>query len=93
MITADHTRTYLNYFSRDDDPNPHACGITLDEATAAAFRAVPQRAGETAGRFLGGQAQLWTEYAPHRQARESLMFPRLDLIADALWNGTPSSAM
>ncbi|MFD5226568.1 beta-N-acetylhexosaminidase [Microbacterium sp. NPDC058342] len=88
VITADHTRTYLNYFARDDDTNPFACGIVLDEARAARFRAVPEMTDdELAGAFLGGQAQLWTEYAPHREARESLLFPRLDLIAEALWNG------
>lgn len=87
VIAADHTRTYLNYFAWEGDPNPYACGIVLDEATAAAFRPVPETSVGVTERFLGGQAQLWTEYAPHRTARESLMFPRLDLIADALWNG------
>lgn len=87
VITADHRQTYLNYFAQDDDPNPYACGIVLDEATAAGFRVAPEASEDVAARFLGGQAQLWTEYAPHRDARESLIFPRLDLIADALWNG------
>ncbi|MGF2949323.1 beta-N-acetylhexosaminidase [Microbacterium alcoholitolerans] len=88
VITADHTRTYLNYLSSEADPNPYACGIVLDEATAAGFRPAPDgAAAHVAARFLGGQAQLWTEYAPHRESRESLMFPRLDLIAEALWNG------
>jgi len=87
VIAADHTRTYLNYFAREDDPNPYACGIVLDEATAAAFRPAPEKGAAVTARFLGGQAQLWTEYAPHRAARESLMFPRLEFIAEALWNG------
>lgn len=88
VITADHTRTYLNYLAREDDPNPYACGIVLDEETAAGFRVAPEGCADVDARFLGGQAQLWTEYAPHREARESLMFPRLDLIAEALWNGS-----
>lgn len=92
VVAADHTRTYLNYFSRAGDPNPHACGIVLDEAAAAGFRVTPKRAtGAVAARFLGGQAHLWTEYAPHRCARESLIFPRLDLIAAALWDGPGGS--
>lgn len=87
VITADHTRTYLNYFASAGDTNPHACGIVLDAATAAGFDPVPARGTAVTSRFLGGQAQLWTEYAPDKAARESLMFPRLDLIAEALWNG------
>src|SRR5690606_5503485 len=56
--------------------------------------------GETsAGRLLGGQAQVWTEHLDSARRVDYATFPRLAAVAEALWSpaadrgpGTASSA-
>ncbi|MEU4362606.1 family 20 glycosylhydrolase, partial [Promicromonospora sp. NPDC023987] len=86
VIRAPHTQTYLDY--RPSADSRRGTGLVLDLDTAHRFQVVPPGADSTvADRFLGGQAQLWTEYAPDRETRDALLLPRLPAVADALWRG------
>jgi len=66
-------------------------GVT-DLAAVYAFEPVPpELAAAEAAHVLGGQANLWTEYAPQGVLDERL-FPRLCAMAEVLWSPAPLHA-
>ncbi|PJJ72641.1 hexosaminidase [Diaminobutyricimonas aerilata] len=50
-----------------------------------AFEPHPAELGEAAGRIVGAQANLWTEYVPTTEHAEYMMFPRLCAFAETVW--------
>ncbi len=40
---------------------------------------------EEAGRVLGAQGQLWTEYMPDYRQLEYMAFPRLSALSEVVW--------
>jgi hexosaminidase len=80
--------TYLDYAEDAGLDEPLSIGAPLGTDRVAAW--IPERAGsDSPGRVLGGQAQLWTEYAPDAAAREYRAFPRLTVLGANLWRGMP----
>ncbi len=80
--------TYFDYAEDDGPAEPLSIGAPLGVDRVAAW--VPESADPgSPGRVLGGQAQLWTEYAPDAAAREYRAFPRLAVLGANLWRGTP----
>ncbi|MBZ2198453.1 beta-N-acetylhexosaminidase [Occultella gossypii] len=77
--------TYLDYASSDDDDEPLAPRRTITLEDIAAWEPVPPEADGLAGRILGVQGQLWTEYMPTPREVEYMAFPRLAAIAEAGW--------
>ena len=80
--------TYFDYAEDAGPDEPLSIGAPLGVDRVAAW--VPELADPASpGRVLGGQAQLWTEYAPDAAAREYRAFPRLAVLGANLWRGTP----
>jgi hexosaminidase len=51
------------------------------------YEPVPAALGPgEAGRVLGTQSQLWTEYIPDEHHAEYMTFPRLCALAEAAWS-------
>ncbi len=66
--------TYLNY-----DPD------NLDLHTAYSFEPIPEDIKESEKKYiLGGEANLWTEYAP-QETVDSKLFPRILALAEVFW--------
>lgn len=66
--------TYLNY-----DPD------NLDLQTAYSFEPIPEELNNEQKKFiLGGEANLWTEYAP-QETVDSKLFPRILALAEVFW--------
>lgn len=66
--------TYLNY-----EPD------NVDLKTAYSFEPIPDELNEEEKKFiLGGEANLWTEYAP-QETVDSKLFPRLLALSEVFW--------
>lgn len=89
VVMAPMLPTYFDYAESDDPAEPLAIGTANPSQQVAHWAPADPPGPPVAGRILGGQAQLWTEYLPDRSAREYRAFPRLSLLAANLWRGSP----
>ncbi|MFH8468506.1 beta-N-acetylhexosaminidase [Streptomyces sp. NPDC017991] len=89
VVNAHHRATYLDYAQSDDPNEPQAQpGAVVDLRAVHAHDPVPENAdAEAAGRVLGTQAQLWTEFVSTPAHIEYLTYPRLCALADRGWSG------
>jgi hexosaminidase len=76
------------YFSRDETPGPEPPEpgglITLEDVYR--FEPVPPGLSpEAAGRVLGAQGNLWSEYVVTPARAEYRLWPRLAALAEVLW--------
>jgi hexosaminidase len=80
--------TYFDYAEDSGMDEPLSIGAPLGVDLVAAW--VPEAAdADSPGQVLGGQSQLWTEYAPDAATREYRAFPRLSVLGANLWRGRP----
>ncbi|MFB7513217.1 beta-N-acetylhexosaminidase [Streptomyces sp. NPDC056144] len=89
VIHADHRSTYFDYARGPGATEPPAQpGHTLDVRTVYGVDLRPP-AGEPhlAGKVLGTQGQLWTEFVPTPAHIEYLTYPRLCALAERAWDG------
>jgi hexosaminidase len=89
VVMAPVVPTYLDYAEDAGPDEPLSIGAPVTVADVAGW-APPAADPGSPGRVLGGQAQLWTEYAPDQAAREYRAFPRLTVLAANLWRGGPT---
>ncbi|MGA6219555.1 beta-N-acetylhexosaminidase [Streptomyces umbrinus] len=89
VINAYHRATYLDYAQSDGPHEPPAQpGTVVDLRAVHAHDPVPEDAdAEAAGRVLGTQTQLWTEFVTTPAHIEYLTYPRLCALADRGWSG------
>ncbi|SDO82314.1 hexosaminidase [Streptomyces sp. cf386] len=89
VVSAYHRATYLDYAQSDDPSEPPAQpGAVVDLRAVHAHDPVPEVAdADVAGRILGTQAQLWTEFVTTPAHIEYLTYPRLCALADRGWSG------
>lgn len=90
IVMCPQEGTYLDHYQSEGADEPLALGglTTLDDVIdfdpAAGDGGTGDR-GTGAGRLLGVQAQLWTEYLPTPRHVEYAAFPRLAAFAEAGW--------
>jgi hexosaminidase len=82
VVLTPHLRTYFDYPTAYED-GPFAPDRILPLRQAYAFDPPTSVAG--AGRILGIQAQLWSEYLPTPADVERRAFPRLSAFAEVAW--------
>ncbi|MFF5926949.1 beta-N-acetylhexosaminidase [Streptomyces hydrogenans] len=88
VIHADHRRTYFDY-ARGSGPGepPAQPGHTTGLRSVYDVELLPPPdEPELAGRVLGAQGQLWTEFVPTPAHIEYLTFPRLCALAERAWH-------
>lgn len=84
---------YLDYKHLDSYEEPGNIGITTIEKTAE-FNPIPQGLPEEHRKhILGGQGNLWTEKIPTSRQAEYMLFPRLSVMAERLWNPQPFASV
>jgi hexosaminidase len=86
VVMSPTSHVYLDYAqSRVPTPEPEAGGyLPLD--TVYAFEPVPaELTAAEAGRVLGAQGNLWTEYVPTPKRAEYMLFPRMAALAEVTW--------
>ncbi|MFE0674840.1 beta-N-acetylhexosaminidase [Streptomyces sp. NPDC058867] len=90
VIHAHYRATYFDY-ARDPGPQepPAQPGRPVDLRTVYGVDLAPP-AGEPllAGKVLGTQGQLWTEFVPTPEHIEYLTYPRLCALAERAWDPT-----
>lgn len=89
VVSAYHRATYLDYAQSGDPREPLAQpGGVVDLRAVHAHDPVPGDADpDVAGRVLGAQTQLWTEFVTTPAHIEYLTYPRLCALADRAWSG------
>ncbi|MER7764279.1 beta-N-acetylhexosaminidase [Streptomyces sp. NPDC097619] len=90
VVMAPHRTTYLDYPQTDRHGEPPGqAGAVVDlPAVWSTDPAPADWPAEEAGRVLGTQAQLWTEYVTTGGHYDRLLWPRLCALADRAWNPT-----
>lgn len=88
VVMTPNTYCYLDYYqSEDTDSEPPAISAILPLKQVWRFEVIPgQIAADKQQHILGGQGNIWTEYMPHSDHVEYMMFPRAIAIADVLWH-------
>ncbi len=87
VIMTPNPSTYLNYTPYDPPRPPGHQTRRLFLETAYAFDPVPAELDEReAGRIIGSQACLWTEYVETQADIDELTWPRLSALAEAAWS-------
>nr|MBA3514283.1 family 20 glycosylhydrolase [Pyrinomonadaceae bacterium] len=87
VVMAPTTHTYLDYYQSQDPGELPAIGGFLPLETVYEFDPIPEElTAEEAGRVLGAQAQLWTEYLPTPGHVEYMAFPRLLALSEVTWS-------
>ncbi|MBL0193063.1 MAG: family 20 glycosylhydrolase [Myxococcales bacterium] len=84
LVPNDHAYLDAKQSGRADEPGSDR---VVSWADVAAFAPEAARRAEGArGRVLGGQAALWTEHVGSLADADTLLFPRLLAVAEALWS-------
>jgi hexosaminidase len=88
VVAAPVLPTYFDYYQEDDEAEPAAIGGPVRVQDVAAFRPVPPGWPEqAAGRLIGTQFQVWTEYIRDPRALQYMIFPRACALAEVAWSG------
>ena len=88
VIMTPNTYCYMDYYQTEDtDSEPYAIPAILPLKQVWQYVVAPEQiAADKRHHILGGQANVWTEYMPHSDHVEYMMFPRAIAIADVLWH-------
>ncbi|HEX2095195.1 MAG TPA: beta-N-acetylhexosaminidase [Longimicrobiaceae bacterium] len=87
VIMAPLTHTYFDHYQADPGGEPLAAGGLLTLEKVYDFDPAPPRLGAAeAGRILGAQGNVWTEYMPTPRQVEYMVFPRLLALSEAVWS-------
>ncbi|MFG1954036.1 beta-N-acetylhexosaminidase [Micromonospora sp. NPDC048830] len=84
VVMTPHQRTYFDKYQvrHPDEPLAQAGVVSLRDVMT--FDPCPPDLPD-AGRVLGVQGQLWTEYMPTPQTVQYMAFPRLCALAEVAW--------
>jgi hexosaminidase len=86
VVMSPTSHCYIDYYQGPPAREPLAIGGYLPLSKVYEFEPVPDVLTEAqAGRILGGQANLWTEYVPDGRHAEYMALPRLAALAEAVW--------
>ena len=88
VIMTPNTYCYLDYYQTEDtESEPPAISAILPLKQVWQYEVIPRQiAADKRHHILGGQGNIWTEYMPHSDHVEYMMFPRAIAIADVLWH-------
>lgn len=91
VVMTPEEYTYFDWAQSAGPAEPLAIGLPGERVTAPekvyGYEPVPAALGPgEAGRVLGTQCQLWTEYIPDEQHAEYMTFPRMCALAEAAWS-------
>jgi hexosaminidase len=92
VVMAPEEYTYFDWAQSADPAEPIAIGRpgerVLPLEKVYGYEPVPAALGPgEAGRVLGTQCQLWTEYIPDERHAEYMAFPRASALAEVAWSG------
>mmetsp|Transcript_2409 Transcript_2409/g.5133 ORF Transcript_2409/g.5133 Transcript_2409/m.5133 type:complete len:587 (-) Transcript_2409:16-1776(-) len=87
VVLTPHMYTYLDHAESEGGPYPTLVGtVPLQKVYELP---IPQSYG--AGKVLGGQAQLWSEYIQDKPHLDYMAWPRGCALAERLWLGSSAT--
>ena len=87
VIMTPTSHLYFDYYQGDPESEPLAIGGFLPLERVYDFEPVPDELGpREAGRVLGAQGNVWTEYMRTEDHVEYMVFPRLFALAEVVWS-------
>jgi hexosaminidase len=87
VVMTPTSHTYLDYYQGPAEKEPQAICCTLLLETVYHYEPVPRELeAAQAGRVLGSQGQLWSEYIPDGRHAEYMAFPRACALSEVLWS-------
>jgi len=84
VVAAPTSICYFDYYQSNPQGEPLAIGGYIPLQKVYEFEVVPN--DSLASYFLGGQANLWTEYIPDFKHAEYMVYPRALALSEALWS-------
>jgi hexosaminidase len=91
VVMTPYSHCYLDHYQGDPDLEAPALGRPIPLRTAYDFEPLPpQLTAAQAGRVLGGQGNLWTEFVESTEHAEYMAFPRACALAEVLWSPASS---
>jgi hexosaminidase len=91
VVATPQQPTYFDHAQSLDPREPLSIGGLNSLEDVAAFPPVPADwSPAEAGRLLGVQFQLWTEYIKDQRGLDYMTFPRACAFAEIAWSGKPS---
>jgi hexosaminidase len=91
IVATPEDVTYFDHAQSADPREPLSIGGLTSIEDVAAFVPVPSDwPAAEAGRIIGAQFQLWTEYIKDPRALDYMTFPRAAAFAEVAWSGAPS---
>ena len=87
VVMSPTSHCYIDYYQGPPAHEPLSIGGYVPLSKVHAFEPVPaELTPEEAGRVLGGQVNLWTEYVGDGRHAEYMALPRLAALAEAVWS-------
>ncbi len=87
VVMSPTSHCYIDYYQGPPAQEPLSIGGYVPLSKVYAFEPVPaELTAEEAGRVLGGQVNLWTEYVGEGRHAEYMALPRLAALAEAVWS-------
>lgn len=88
LIMTPNSTLYLDHYQDDPDAEPLAIGGLTTLEDVYAYEPVPAdlAADGAAGRILGAQGNVWTEYMKTPSKVEYMVFPRALALAEVVWS-------
>lgn len=84
---------YFDYKNIGSYEEPGNIGVTTIQKTSE-FNPIPKAiAPDKQAKILGGQGNLWTEKVTSSRLAEYMLFPRLSVMAERLWNPQPFASV
>ena len=91
IVATPENVTYFDHAQSADPREPLSIGGLTSIEDVAAFAPVPADwQPAEAGRMIGAQFQLWTEYIKNPRALDYMTFPRASAFAQVAWSGAPA---
>ena len=91
IVATPENVTYFDHAQSADPREPLSIGGLTSVEDVAAFAPLPADwSPAEAGRMIGGQFQLWTEYIKDARTLDYMTFPRACAFAEVAWSGKPS---
>jgi hexosaminidase len=85
VIVSPTSHCYLNFPQEPDPSAPEWMGLIALEQIYSFEPTPPELTAEQARHVLGGEGNVWTEYAPQERV-DYQAFPRLCALAEVLWS-------
>ncbi len=87
VVMSPTSYCYFDYYQGRPDLEPLAIGGFLPVEKVYSFEPTPDTLNsERARHILGAQANLWTEFVPHPDHAEYMLFPRMLALSEVVWS-------